>query len=857
MADAHAVFKWEANHLKQELYSEGLSRRNIQSPQTPPGLGTNGESRPPHSSPQASDLHVYASIPPTHSHYNHRQHIPTITPPSLPTAFADTNPRPTQNQGLLPRRLSNSKSLDSLSSFRREPVITPRVYSRPASGPVSPEWEHAPVVPGPMGSWREEGGSVQMLASGRKRSNGMIERVGGRGGGGWDGRVESSRGGRGDNFSACSDDTSGSFEPSPGMVVWVGNLPDGTTEEELRVHFRNVPVLRIRLSDDEPDKRPCAYVDVEDQFALDKVLKLSGERLRGTRLKIEYDPNRLKRQKEKDGDNNSLSAIPTFHPSYTLSHRSSSSSLNARMNATTDAHFRPRSASFCLGAQWEAHQPGATPNLKSDDPQSQQSQQWGTSTLSAAAPAGWNTQPDSAQTSWNSPPRRAGSRFSTGAAWERRGVVGEEGGGGADVGVRKAGGNGGWGAAPVPTPLKGVVEKRRVPVGAGMATVAEGTEEVNPLERQQQRVLEDRTIVGMNGVPVVSVSLSDPTTTASAIGTVSAGMFDPTWAHPQQHHHPQIPPTVSHPLNFGGMIKSKSAEAWGSGTSTPSGVGSGWTTPETEIQVPVGGFKWGMGNGGNSTGMGTAEGSPAHGNGIRRRASQTWAASPIAGASGVWSGGTGGGMKGLMHQQQQQQQQREQQHRSRSGSVGSLGLSPNVLSSHLSSHSDLPLTSTSAASSAMTSPLGSVSAGASPALGWMALSGGDGGEGSVWAPPSGVLPSAGPGLRRPKSMGNLAGMSSRDRDISASAYGGGGGVYGFRPGWGAADDLRGRSISGGGIGSGAGASLGLVDGGDGMRVGGMAGWVSEEGFVSDGGGRREDAAIWGPMGDGIGWLKPL
>ncbi|KAJ3092844.1 hypothetical protein HK102_001669 [Quaeritorhiza haematococci] len=79
------------------------------------------------------------------------------------------------------------------------------------------------------------------------------------------------------------------------MTVWVGNLPEDVTEADLHEFFRNVPILSIRLPNALPDKRPCAYVDVADADALERVLKLGGERLHGTRLKIEYDPSRMKK----------------------------------------------------------------------------------------------------------------------------------------------------------------------------------------------------------------------------------------------------------------------------------------------------------------------------------------------------------------------------------------------------------------------------------------------------------------------------------------------------------------------------------------------------------------------------------
>ncbi|TPX47192.1 hypothetical protein SeMB42_g01446 [Synchytrium endobioticum] len=91
-----------------------------------------------------------------------------------------------------------------------------------------------------------------------------------------------------------SDDSEGSWEPPPGtMTVWVGNLPEDVTEEDVVTFFKSIPILRVKISSKRPDRRPTAYVDIPHADALERVLRCSGERIRGARLKIEYDPTRL------------------------------------------------------------------------------------------------------------------------------------------------------------------------------------------------------------------------------------------------------------------------------------------------------------------------------------------------------------------------------------------------------------------------------------------------------------------------------------------------------------------------------------------------------------------------------------
>ncbi|KAJ3381751.1 hypothetical protein HDU92_005144, partial [Lobulomyces angularis] len=90
-------------------------------------------------------------------------------------------------------------------------------------------------------------------------------------------------------------DSSG-FDSENGITIWVGNLPEVVNETDIRNFFRNIPILRIKMTTNRPDKRPCAFVDVADTDALEAALRLGGERLHGVRLKVEYDPSRLKKE---------------------------------------------------------------------------------------------------------------------------------------------------------------------------------------------------------------------------------------------------------------------------------------------------------------------------------------------------------------------------------------------------------------------------------------------------------------------------------------------------------------------------------------------------------------------------------
>ncbi|KAI9356004.1 hypothetical protein DFJ73DRAFT_251171 [Zopfochytrium polystomum] len=77
----------------------------------------------------------------------------------------------------------------------------------------------------------------------------------------------------GSNWSSDAD----SFAPEAGVsTLWVGNFKDETTLEDLKGFFRSISFVRIRLSKNSPDKRPCAYVDILEED-MERALRLSGE----------------------------------------------------------------------------------------------------------------------------------------------------------------------------------------------------------------------------------------------------------------------------------------------------------------------------------------------------------------------------------------------------------------------------------------------------------------------------------------------------------------------------------------------------------------------------------------------------
>ncbi|KAI8853664.1 hypothetical protein BC829DRAFT_274986 [Chytridium lagenaria] len=242
-------------------------------------------------------------------------------------------------------------------------------------------------------------------------------------------------------------------------TLWVGNIPEEATEHDLRVYFRSVPIVKIRLSKKRPDKRPCAYVDVREED-MDRALRLSGERLLGARLKVEYDPSRLqklrkRRQNLAEGKPESPESLNDIErmritPGNSenepwvpgqLRKWSSTSALDVaaalpKKTATTlqrsvgkpslEGTLTPNPISISTSSagtksQWSN---AANPGGRLTSSRSMNSLAGEPSTLNTALPAGWSTHANP-NSSWDSPPRKPMS-FTSGAEWDRP----NEGGGG-------------------------------------------------------------------------------------------------------------------------------------------------------------------------------------------------------------------------------------------------------------------------------------------------------------------------------------------------------------------------------------------------------------------------------------------
>ncbi|KAI8809463.1 hypothetical protein BJ742DRAFT_771272 [Cladochytrium replicatum] len=174
----------------------------------------------------------------------------------------------------------------------------------------------------------------------------------------------------------------------PRMTIWVGNLPEDVTEEDLRGFFRGIQLMRVKVSGKRSDKRPCAYIDISDAENLEKALRLSGERMRGSRLKIEYDPSRLKSYGKKDSNRSMRPTDLTINTQPAVRDRSVPPRLQTSASGTGEGGNGTQSG------------------------------------LSIAVPAGWNIPSTgngsgAGNHSWDSPPRRNNSSFSTGLNWDK------------------------------------------------------------------------------------------------------------------------------------------------------------------------------------------------------------------------------------------------------------------------------------------------------------------------------------------------------------------------------------------------------------------------------------------------------
>lgn len=232
------------------------------------------------------------------------------------------------------------------------------------------------------------------------------------------------------------------------LTLWVGNLSEHVTEQDLKEFFKNSPILRIKLCVNNPETRPCAFVDVADSVALDRVLRLSGERLHGVRLKIEYDPSRLRKAKSKMALRiNTVAARPESNNYETdigipktaglveNAHKSNSwpntklktnfgNEKNPELLNFAPAHSAPPKAAPWTDKRFDAYP--LTNNLNSRifdqgvsdtaaTPVITSNEECLTSTSSASPVSEADTTP----TTWNSPPIKYNTRFSSGANWDK------------------------------------------------------------------------------------------------------------------------------------------------------------------------------------------------------------------------------------------------------------------------------------------------------------------------------------------------------------------------------------------------------------------------------------------------------
>ncbi|KAJ3214408.1 hypothetical protein HDU67_001695 [Dinochytrium kinnereticum] len=262
------------------------------------------------------------------------------------------------------------------------------------------------------------------------------------------------------DYASLSSDDSDDF-PSEGSVgvstLWVGNIPEEASEHDLKVYFRSVPVIRIRLSKKRPDKRPCAYVDVREED-MDRALRLSGERLLGARLKVEYDPNRLQKLRKKrhifndikpespesiaeierlrltqsgtdserweqwvPGQLRKWSSTPALDIASNVGTAPKKPTALQRTNLGKPSHEIPlNSSSLTAGATSNVSKPqwnGTAIAGRLTSSRSMSSLLGEPSTLNTALPAGWSTH-NNPNASWDSPPRKPTS-FTSGAEWDR------------------------------------------------------------------------------------------------------------------------------------------------------------------------------------------------------------------------------------------------------------------------------------------------------------------------------------------------------------------------------------------------------------------------------------------------------
>lgn len=81
--------------------------------------------------------------------------------------------------------------------------------------------------------------------------------------------------------------------PPDCQTVWIGGLPADVTEEMIREFFDKCGVIQeIRLDSSKRSGAQFCHVEFGDGFAVDRAVKLSGESVGGSRIRIDFAENR-------------------------------------------------------------------------------------------------------------------------------------------------------------------------------------------------------------------------------------------------------------------------------------------------------------------------------------------------------------------------------------------------------------------------------------------------------------------------------------------------------------------------------------------------------------------------------------
>lgn len=101
--------------------------------------------------------------------------------------------------------------------------------------------------------------------------------------------------------------------PEDCRTVWIGGLPDSCTEEGIRSLFERCgEITEIRVDRSKHSGTPFCHIEYATSEAVDRAIKMSGERMEGSKIRVDYADNK----KAKGAGKGDGGAMPSRDPNH-------------------------------------------------------------------------------------------------------------------------------------------------------------------------------------------------------------------------------------------------------------------------------------------------------------------------------------------------------------------------------------------------------------------------------------------------------------------------------------------------------------------------------------------------------------